>query len=40
MDVSGADIEGEPAMGLEAEVEGIVVDGTIVASEVEIKEAE
>ena len=40
VDVSEAEIEGEPAVGLEAEVEGIVVDDTIVASEVEIKEAE
>ena len=40
VDVSEAEIEGEPAEGLEAEVEGIVVDDTIVASEVEIKEEE
>jgi len=40
VDVSGVDIEGEPAVGLEAEVKGTVVDDTIVASEVEIKEAE
>jgi len=40
VDVSGADIEGEPAVGLEAEVKGTVVNDTIVASEVEIKEAE
>jgi len=40
VDVSGADIEGEPAVGLEAEVKGTVVDSTIVASEVEIKEEE
>ena len=40
VDVSGADIEGEPAVGLEAEVKGTVVNGTIVASEVEIKEEE
>ncbi len=40
VDVSEADIEGDPEVGLEAEVEGTVVDGIIVASEVEIKEAE
>ena len=40
VDVSEAEIEGEPAVGLQAEVEGIVVDDTIVASEVDIKEAE
>jgi len=40
VDVSGADIEGEPEEGLEAEVKGTVVDDTIVASEVEIKEEE
>jgi len=40
IDVSGAEIEGEPAVGLEAEVEGAVVDDTIVASKVEIREAE
>jgi len=40
VDVSGADIEGEPAVGLEAEVKGTVVDSTIVAGEVEIEEAE
>ena len=40
VDVSGVDIEGEPAVGLEAEVKGTVVDDTIVASEVEIKETE
>jgi len=40
VDVSGAEIEGEPAVGLEAEVKGTVVDNTIVASEVEIKETE
>ena len=34
------EIEEEPAEELEAEVKGIVVDKTIVASEVEIKEAE
>lgn len=40
VDVSEAEIEGEPAVGLKAEVEGTIVDSTIVASEVEIKEAE
>jgi hypothetical protein len=40
VDVSGAEIEGKPAVGLEAKVEGTVVDDTIVASEVDIKEAE
>ncbi|MFQ5996768.1 MAG: DUF4382 domain-containing protein, partial [Dehalococcoidales bacterium] len=40
VDVSEAEIEGEPAVGLEAEVEGTVVGDTIVASKVEIKEAE
>ena len=40
VDVSEAEIEGEPAVGLQAEVEGNIVDETIVASEVEIKEAE
>ena len=40
VDVSGAEIEGEAAGGLEAEVKGTVVDDTIVASEVEIEEAE
>ena len=34
------EIEGEPAVGLEAKGRGIVVDDTIVVSEVEIKEAE
>ncbi|MFC2122500.1 DUF4382 domain-containing protein [Bacteroidota bacterium] len=40
VDVSGAAIEGEPAVGLEAKVEGAVVDDAIVASEVEMKVAE
>ena len=40
VDVSEAEIEGEPAVGLEAKVRGIVVDDTIVASEVEVREAE
>jgi len=40
VDVSEAEIKGEPAVGLQAEVEGTVVDNTIMASEVEIKEPE
>ncbi|MFC1931367.1 DUF4382 domain-containing protein [Chloroflexota bacterium] len=40
VDVSEAEIEGEAAVGLEAEVKGTVTDNTIVASEVEIEEAE
>ncbi len=40
VDVSEAVIEGEPAVGLEAEVKGIVVDDTIITSEVEIREAD
>ena len=40
VDVSEAEIEGEPAVGLQAEIEGTVVDNIIVASEVEIKEPE
>ncbi len=40
VDVSGADIEGVPAVGLEAEIEGRIAGNIIVASEVEIKEAE
>jgi len=40
VDVSGAEIVGEPAVGLEAEIKGTEVDDTIVASEVEIKEPE
>ena len=40
VDVSGAEIEGEPDVGLEAEVEGVVEGDTIIASEIEIKEAE
>ncbi len=39
VDVSEAEIEGEPAVGLQAKIEGTVVDNTIVASEVEIKQA-
>ncbi|MBI2328364.1 MAG: hypothetical protein HYU85_01740, partial [Chloroflexi bacterium] len=37
VDVSEAEIEGEPAVGLRARVEGTVVADTIKASEVEIK---
>jgi len=40
VDVSEAEIEGEPAVGLQAEVEGTMVDDIIMASKVEIKEAE
>jgi predicted secreted protein len=40
VDVSTADIEGEPAVGLVAEVEGVVIDGVVVAREIEVKEAE
>ena len=40
VDVSEAEIEGEPAVGLQARVEGTVVDDTILANEVEIKEVE
>ncbi len=40
VDVSQAEIEGEPAVGLLAEIEGTVVGDTIMASEVEIKETE
>jgi hypothetical protein len=40
VDVSEAEIDGEPEVGLEAEVKGTVVDDTIVASEVEIEEEE
>jgi len=39
VDVSGADIEGEPAVGLEAKVEGTVVGDSVLASKVEIREA-
>jgi len=38
VDVSDAEIEGEPEAGLKAKVEGIEVDERIVASEVEIEE--
>lgn len=40
VDVSGAEIEGEPVEEARAEVEGVVVDDTIIASEVKIKEVE
>jgi len=39
VDVSEAEIDGEPVVGLEAVVKGTLVDGIIVASEVEVKEA-
>jgi len=38
VDVSEAEIEGEPAVGLEVKLRGTLVDDTIVASEVEIRE--
>jgi len=38
IDVSGADIEGEPAVDLEAEVNGIIEGDTIIASKVVIRE--
>ena len=40
VDVSEAEIDGEPEVGLEAEVEGVMEDDTVIASEVEIKEAD
>ncbi len=40
VNVTDAEIEGEPGIGLLAEIEGTKVDGLIQASEVEIKEAE
>ena len=40
VDVSGAEIEGEPVKGAWAEVEGVVVGDTIIASKVKIKEEE
>jgi len=40
IDVSGAEIEGEPAVGLKAEVEGTEVDDTILASKVDVEETE
>lgn len=40
VDVSGAEIEGEPVEGARAEVVGVVVDDTIIASKVKIKEVE
>ena len=40
VDVSGADIDGIPAEGLVVEIEGSLVDGTIIATEVEIKAQE
>jgi len=38
VDVSDAEIEGEPAVGLEAEIKGTIVDNTIIATKVEIEE--
>ncbi len=38
VDVSEAEIEGEPAVGLEAEVKGILVGDVIVAREIGVKE--
>ena len=40
VDVSGAEVDGEAAPELEAEVKGIVVNDIIIASEVEIQETE
>jgi len=40
VDVSDAEIDGEPAEGLQAEVEGVMDGDTVIASEVEIKEAD
>jgi len=40
VDVSEAEIKGEPAVDLQAEIEGTVADDIIIASEVEIKETE
>jgi len=40
VDVSGAEITGEPVIGLEAEVKGTVVDDVLIASEAEIYETE
>ena len=39
VDVSEAEIDGEPAEGLEAEVKGVMDGDTVIASDVEIKEA-
>ncbi|MFC1951808.1 DUF4382 domain-containing protein [Chloroflexota bacterium] len=40
VDVSNAEVDGEPAVGLEAEIKGTVVDDTIVASEAEVEETD
>ena len=40
VDVSSAEVEGEPEVGLEAEVKGVLVDDTIIAGEVKVKESE
>jgi hypothetical protein len=40
VDVSEAEIDGEPEEELEAEVKGVMEDDTVIASEVEIEEAE
>ncbi|MFC2009849.1 DUF4382 domain-containing protein [Chloroflexota bacterium] len=40
VDVSGAEIDGDAAVGLEAEIKGTMMDDVIVASEAEIKETE
>ena len=38
VDVSAAEIEGEPEVGLKAEIKGTVVDNTIIATKVEVEE--
>ncbi len=40
VDVGGVEVEGEPAVGLQAEVEGVLVDDIIIAGEVKVKESE
>ncbi|MFC1964291.1 hypothetical protein ACFLV1_02805 [Chloroflexota bacterium] len=40
VDVSNAEIKGEPAAGLEADVDGTLVEGIVVAREVKIEESE
>jgi hypothetical protein len=40
VDVSEAEIDGEPEEELEAEVKWVMEDDTVIASEVEIEEAE
>jgi len=39
VDVSQADIEGDPEVGLEVKITGTLVDDTIIASEVEISKS-